>query len=536
MGKHEGFQVVKRTEWFLTVEERGNPATTVDRHHPERAWSEGNLVIALAHGHRYFERLHDVVGLTVADDLVLFTDWRGDPDERLVGSGTEVVKVLSGLAMRGVLVRGLIWRSHPDQVHFSEQENVAFAEVINASGGQVFLDERVRRGGSHHQKLVVVRYQGHPDDDVAFVGGIDLCHGRNDDARHQGDPQAVAVDDRYGPRPAWHDLQMEIRGPVIGDLAETFRERWEDPVPLDRGPWRRRLAKAAEQPAYPTALPVAIEDPREIGPHAVQVLRTYPSKRPSSPFAPNGERSIARAYMKAFRRARRLIYVEDQYLWSFDAARALGEALRRQPGLRLVVVVPKFPDDDGWITGPPNRVGQLRVIKYLQRIAGSRVAVYNLEVGRWPVYVHAKVCIIDDVWMTVGSDNFNRRSWTHDSEISCAFLDDTLDAREPTDPAGLGDGARVLPRSARLALWHEHLGWADIPVDPDDGFAMMQASADALDAWHESGQVGARPPGRLRNHRATPVPAATQLLARAFYRFVSDPDGRPWVRRLRRSY
>ena len=59
-----------------------------------------------------------------------------------------------------------------------------------------------------------------------------------------------------------------------------------------------------------------------------------------------------------------------------------------------------------------------------------------------PIYVHAKVCIIDDVWMTIGSDNLNRRSWTHDSELSCAIIDETVDEREPADPAGLGDGAR----------------------------------------------------------------------------------------------
>ena len=527
---------MRRTDWFLTVAERGNRATTVDRRHSGEAWSEGNLVVALVHGRDYFDRLYEVLGRTVAGDLVLFTDWRGDPDERLVGEGTEVAEVLSGLARRGVLVRGLMWRSHPDQMHFSEQENLEFAQQINSAGGEVYLDERVRRTGSHHQKLVVVRYQGRPDADVAFVGGIDLCHGRKDDAHHHGDPQAGAIDARYGPRPAWHDLQMEVRGPVIADLAETFRERWEDPVPLDRGPWRRRLARAAAQPAHPSPLPVSTGHPGETGPHAIQVLRTYPSKRPRSPFAPNGERSIARAYLKAFERARRLIYVEDQYLWSYDAARALARALVRQPELLLVVVVPKFPDDDGSMTGPPNRIGQLRVIEHLQEIAGSRVAVYNLEVDKWPVYVHAKVCIVDDVWMTVGSDNFNRRSWTHDSELSCAILDDTLDAREPTDPAGRGDGARVLARSTRLALWQEHLGRSDIPVDPDAGFASVRASAEALDAWHESGQVGPRPPGRLRTHRPSPVPPLSRPLARAFYRFISDPDGRPWVRRLRRSY
>ena len=61
-------------------------------------------------------------------------------------------------------------------------------------------------------------------------------------------------------------------------------------------------------------------DPAPAGRHSVQVLRTYPAKRPRLPFAPEGERSIARAYLKVFQRARRLIYVEDQYLWSGAAA------------------------------------------------------------------------------------------------------------------------------------------------------------------------------------------------------------------------
>jgi phosphatidylserine/phosphatidylglycerophosphate/cardiolipin synthase-like enzyme len=527
---------VELSEWFLTADERGNPATAIDRRR-NASWSEGNLCRPLIHGRTYFARLYEELVTVQGGDTVCFTDWRGDPDERLAGRGTEVAGVLCRLATRGVVVRGLVWRSHPDQARFSEQENLRLADDINEAGGEVFADERVRRGGSHHQKLFLIRHRSKADEDVAFVGGIDLAHGRNDDAEHHGDPQAIVMDRRYGPLPAWHDLQLEVRGPVIGDLEHTFRERWQDPQPLARGPWGRRLARAAAEPNRPGPLPAQAPDPPPVGPHAMQVLRTYPAKRPAYSFAPRGERSIARAYRKVFARARSLIYVEDQYLWCVEAADVLATALRTNAQLRVVVVVPAFPDEDGRVSGAANRISQLRVLARLAAAGRDRFAAYDLERhdGR-PIYVHAKVCVVDDVWMMAGSDNFNRRSWTHDSELSISTVDSTLDEREPRDPGGLGDGARVLARDTRLALWREHLDRDDVPVDPADGFRMLSASAAALDAWYDRGRRGARPPGRLRRHRPAPVAWWARPLAEGFYRVVSDPDGRPMALRRRGDY
>jgi phosphatidylserine/phosphatidylglycerophosphate/cardiolipin synthase-like enzyme len=524
---------MQRADWFLSGAERGNPATRLDARADGEAWTTGNLVTPLGHGRGYFRRLHDVLSQTSRDDLVLFTDWRGDSDERLAGPGTSIVAVLSALAARGVRVRGLIWRSHPDQTRFSEQENRQFAEPINAAGGQVLLDERVRRAGSHHQKVFVVLHPQAPDADVAFVGGIDLCHGRNDDEHHHGDQQPINIDARYGATPAWHDMQAEVRGRAVDDLAETFRERWTDPAPLNRSLRRRKRPGSVGLDPLPDVQP---HQRPAVGPHAVQVLRTYPRKLPPYPFAPDGERSIARAYLKTLRRARRLIYIEDQYFWSMDLARALGDALRRQPQLRVVAVVPKFPDDDGAMSGASNRIGQIRALDHVRTIGGERFAVYDIERDGTPIYVHAKVCIIDDVWMTIGSDNLNRRSWTHDSELSCAILDDTLDEREPLDPAGLGDGARLLARQTRLDLWAEHVEREDLPVDPREGFDLLRSCADGLDRWYTSGRDGARPTGRLRHHIPEPVGGLRAPLARLLYRLVDDPDGRPLGRRARRSY
>jgi hypothetical protein len=183
--------------------------------------------------------------------------------------------------------------------------------------------------------------------------GIDLCHGRNDGPRHEGDPQVVDVYPRYGDRPPWHDVQLRLEGPAVGDVAHTFRERWGDPTPFDhRNPVRMALRHVTGQPRRATPLPPARRDPSPAGPHSVQVIRTYPAKRLPYPFAPNGERSIGRAHRKALRRARRLVYVEDPYLWSEEWA----DAMRRAPELLLIAVVPRFAEHGGRFSTPRTSV------------------------------------------------------------------------------------------------------------------------------------------------------------------------------------
>ena len=363
-------------------------------------WSEGNLVRPLVHGATYFARLHSELTALQPGDRVWFTDWRGDPDERLLPDGPSIGELLADLARTGVQVRGLVWRSHGERVSapISGRSNAHLGREVNDAGGEVLLDQRVRVFGSHHQKFFVIRHADDPSQDVAFVGGIDLSHSRRDDAEHAGDPQAVSMDPRYGKRPPWHDAALELRGPVVADLLAVFSERWNDPHPLDhRNPYRMLLQRLADMPRHPKPLPEAAPAPPAAGPHAVQLLRTYAPKRPPFPFAPRGERTIARAYAKAFARARSFIYIEDQYFWSKEVAAGIARALVRNPRLQVIVVVPRYPDWDGPLAGPPKRLGQLRAISMLRRAASDRIGVFDLEnTAGTPIYVHAKICIVDD--------------------------------------------------------------------------------------------------------------------------------------------
>jgi hypothetical protein len=90
-------------DWLLTSTERGNSATCLDSRHSEGiAWSPGNEVRPLIHGATYFAELLVEVAALRSGDLLLFTDWRGDPDELLAGPGSEVASVLSAAARRGM--------------------------------------------------------------------------------------------------------------------------------------------------------------------------------------------------------------------------------------------------------------------------------------------------------------------------------------------------------------------------------------------------------------------------------------------------
>jgi len=517
--------------WLLTQDERGNPATSLDDHHPGyEAWSSHNLVRPLVHGATYFSELFEKIEATREGDLVYFTDWQGDADERLTGEpGSEVVEVLARADERGVDVRGLVWRSHTSVVGFNHEANQRLGRQLQRRGAEALLDMRVRTGGSHHQKLVVIRHRDDPTRDIAYVGGIDLCHSRRDDADHGGDPQPFEMAEEYGDTPPWHDIQAAISGPAVYDVETVFRERWLDPTPLSRNPLLTTLDRIRGLDLDPDPMPEQADPPPPVegGTHVVQLLRTYPNLRHGRdyPFARGGERSVARGYSKALSKARRLVYVEDQYLWGDHVGSVFTEALQEHPDLHVIAVVPQFTDQSGWLARTPQLLGRRRAMLEMERSAPGRVGIYGIENhAGTPVYVHAKTCLMDDTWASIGSDNFNRRSWTHDSELSAIVIDTA------------GDYARTL----RLTLAAEHLDRSaeamDDCQDPHGMFAAYAACAAALDAWHQDGRRGPRPPGRLRRLHPPGLGPITRGLSVAPYLTVHDPDGRPKALRKRDAF
>jgi phosphatidylserine/phosphatidylglycerophosphate/cardiolipin synthase-like enzyme len=281
------------------------------------------------------------------------------------------------------------------------------------------LDDNVPVGGAAHEKVVVI------DGVLAFVGGIDLSAGRWDTPDHDpANPDRMTTDRREPPAPC-HDLMMLIDGAAAAAVAELVALRWEQATDHE-------IAPAAEGTPIPWPDGVAAAFERQ----PVAIARTRPAFGDTV-----AVREIEALYMAAIAAAERHIYIENQYLTVVAIAQALARKLRDNPTFELVILTPKECD------GPVETVvmdrGRKVFIETLRAAAADRVAVLNTISRGVAVNVHAKMMIVDDRFITLGSANLANRSMGVDTEINLAI------ERASPDPVIKGWRHRLLA---------EHLG------------------------------------------------------------------------------
>ena len=378
---------------------------------PPRA---GNSVEVLVDGDRAFAAMAEE--LARARSHVHIAGWHLTPELRLRRDITfpTLRDLLAELALR-VDVRVLLWAGPPVPAFSPTRPSVRkiHAALTDGTSVQCVLDARERTLHCHHEKIIVI------DDEVAFVGGVDL-------STLSGDRWDETV---HPPRGAtgWHDVATRLRGPVVTDVAQHFRDRWQ------------------EVAGSPIAAPVPQPPAGDV---TVQLLRTVPEA--TYRFADRGEFSILQAYLGALARAEQFIYLENQFLWSAEIVQTLAEKLRNPPtpNFRLLLLLPARPTN-----GKDTTRGQLGRLLDADDGRGMVLptTIRSLHDGeKDPLYVHAKVGIIDDRWLTIGSANLNEHSLFNDTEVNIL-----------TDDAALA-------RDTRLQLWSEHLQRpvADIDGDP----------------------------------------------------------------------
>ncbi|KAH9613491.1 hypothetical protein KSS87_005095 [Heliosperma pusillum] len=414
------------------------------------------------------------------------------------------------------------------------------------SGRSIIQNIEIGTMFTHHQKIVVVDSampNGNSDRRrlVSFIGGIDLCDGRydtqfhslfrtlgtsNHDDFHQPNFKGTSIK-KGGPREPWHDIHSKLEGPVAWDVLQNFEQRWRKQGGKDL------LLDLREMHAL-FIPPSPVTFPHDDETWNVQVFRSIDGGAafgfPDAPEeAANAglvsgkdniiDRSIQDAYINAIRRARRFIYIENQYFlgssfaWkSTDINPAGIEALHLIPkelSLKIIskiekgerftvyVVVPMWPEgfpDSGSVQAILDWQRRTMEMMYTDITLALRAkgivadpkdylcffCLGNREVPkngdyepeehpefesdyskaqmarRFMIYVHAKMMIVDDEYIIVGSANINERSMNgaRDSEIA-------MGAYQPYHLTHGNQTARGQIHGFRMSLWYEHLGMID---------------------------------------------------------------------------
>ena len=320
---------------------------------------------------------------------------------------------------------GLGWRPHR-RVHFR-------------------FDDSHPLAGSHHQKIVVI------DDKLAFVGGLDLTSRRWDTPEHRpNDPRRIAAAKPY---PPFHDLMLAVDGAAARTLADIARKRWQSasgerarPVAVASDPWPESLAP-------------------EFTDVTVGIACTAPAADGEA-----GVRHVERLYLDMIARAKRYIYVENQYFTSPKIGEALRARLAQPDGPEIVLVTRLL--SHGWLEEVTMHVLRTRLIRDLRAADRyGRFHVYYPHVAGLAegtcIDMHAKLMAVDDEWLRVGSANLSNRSMAVDTECDVV-----------AEAAGAPRAASAI-RGVRDRLLAEHLGVppASVAREVERGGSMSAAIA-----------------------------------------------------------
>jgi cardiolipin synthase len=324
---------------------------------------DGNLVLPLIGGPTAFARIADAVD--AARDRVWLTVAFYHDDFRFP-DGRSLFSVLRAAASRGVDVRAVFWRPNPESSGYGP--TFSFDDAAREGAGLRLRWDRRAGVYCHHQKSWVV-------DDVAFVGGINLT---------------VVATGR-------HDVYAEVQGPCATDVRHNFVQRWNEASERREadGNWG---CDAADE--LPLSGPVGTPQ----GESTAQIQRMF-----------GAERGILEQYVGAIDAAEHTIHIENQAIPIPVIAGPLAKALER--GVEVLMIVPAVPEASVFRARKnPAFRAPFDAVEELGRHAGFRLAGL-------PVYVHAKLMIIDDVWATIGSCNLHSYSLGGHSEMNVSIWD-----------------------------------------------------------------------------------------------------------------
>lgn len=282
-------------------------------------------------------------------------------------------------------------------------------------------------GGAHHQKIVVI------DDCLAFAGGIDVTIDRWDTSEHLDRHPLRRRPSSHRLTGPWHDVTSLVSGPAARAIGDLARERWES---------------GTGRPLKP------VEDVEACWPPGVEPLLTDVDVAISRTRPEHGGTSLVHEiellWLAIIAAARRTVYIESQYFANRRIAEAMAERLREPDGPEFVVVNPESAE--GWLQEKAMGTARAKLLALVREadVHGHFQLYVPVTEGRRPIYVHAKVAVVDDRLLRIGSSNLNNRSMGLDTEC-----DVSIEVR-PGDPRAEQTAAAVT--GLRNRLLGEHLG------------------------------------------------------------------------------
>lgn len=356
------------------------------------AWRSGNQFTLLNDGPAFFPRM--IACIDAAEETV-------ELEQYLVCSSActdALLRALCAAAERGVAVRCLF--------------DAFGCQALNATDRQRMLDAGVqlrwynplrwRRGGRNlyrdHRKLLVV------DSRVAFVGGT----GSTDDFWTPGEPES-----------AWHEVMVEIDGPLVADWLQLFDRQWQ--ANNSRFAWRPYLT--------PHRQPVPQLPAQGAGWGRV----AYADARQ--------HRDILRSLVRALSGAQGRVWLATPYfLPTWRVRRALRKAAGRGVDVRLLL-------SGRHTDNPPVRFAGQR---YYPRLLKSGVRIFEFR----PRFLHLKMVLVDD-WTSVGSCNFDHWNLRFNLDANVETLDAAF--TEAVQQSFQNDFAQS--REVDLQMWQARPFW-----------------------------------------------------------------------------
>lgn len=379
----------------------------------ETCWrvETANRYAVLMENAAYFEALQSA--LNKAQRSIVMLGWqfdprtRLDPESPLTNHQAEIGHQLRMLVKsRPELdVRLLIWKSPlviaASQGFFPQRAHAWFRKRMV----EFRLDSPGPMGACHHQKVVII------DDAVAFCGGGDVSTDRWDSAAHLDDDPRRCLPSGLIPSPR-HEVMAVMDGPAARALGDLARERWY------RATSERTIAEEPVDDPWPEGVEPDLRDV------PVAIARTEPECSGRAEVRENEA-----LHLEAIRRARKLIYLENQYFTSPRIAAALAERLVEPDSPEIILV--STGESPSWFDKMTMDTARSEVLFRLEQAdRNNRFFAFTPYTKKGErIIVHAKVSIYDDEVLRIGSTNLNNRSFGFDTECDVAAAPGTDEGR-----------------------------------------------------------------------------------------------------------